>query len=193
MGARWDEDQEDAASAQVAADRRALKGLDAVYRRSAELLKGFGCAETAECYRLRDTGREPYLFPIELLRVRRALDAVGRAMPPPREDGACRLLSDDGLRCSIYADRPFGCRTFFCSRVHGPRRFPESELHQLTARLTRVSDERDPGAHPRPLTELLDELSEAERQAAAMTSATSPQSRAKSASPKPEPDRSQPR
>ncbi len=172
------DDEEEVQSARKVAERRALNELDAVYRKAQALLGGFGCADSAECCRLRDTRREPYLFPVELLRLRGALEKAGRAIPPPRPDGACRLLTEDGRRCTVYLDRPFGCRTFFCGRVTGPRAFPEPELHALTARLTRVSDSLDPGAHPRELTTLLDELFEA--QEVAMVSATSPQSRSNS-------------
>ncbi|MFN7130508.1 MAG: YkgJ family cysteine cluster protein [Myxococcales bacterium] len=185
-----DEDAEPGVS-DVVRDRRALLALDAVYRKAGEALAGFGCPASSECCRLRDTGREPYLFPVELLRLRQALARQGRAVPPPRPDGACRLLTADGRRCTVYEDRPFGCRTYFCERVQGPGAFPEPALHRLTARLTQLSDERDPGAHPERLTALLDGLHA--DQEVAMTSATSPQSRSNSAGPNSDPDRSQPR
>jgi Fe-S-cluster containining protein len=140
------------------AERAALKALDAVYRKAGELLAGFGCALSGECCQLAATRREPYLFPIEQLRVRRALESAGREVPPARAEGGCALLDASGRRCSIYADRPFGCRTFFCDRVKGPGPMPTAQLLGLTARLTRVSDELDPGARPRPLSELLDEV-----------------------------------
>jgi Fe-S-cluster containining protein len=137
-------------------ERRALKGLDCVYRTAADTLRRFRCAKSAQCCQLRNTGREPYLFPVEWMRIVAALRAAGRSIPEPRPDGACAFLSSDRTRCAIYEDRPFGCRTFFCHRVKGPGEVPTAPLYELSARVTAVSDALDPGAELRRLTELLE-------------------------------------
>lgn len=137
----------------VVLERRALNELDAVFREVDALLAATGCAKSGECCRLAVTRREPYLLPVERLRLEKALAKQGRALPVAREDGACAMLDANGLRCSVYADRPFGCRTFFCSRVAG-RPVPNAEVHRLSARLTRASDSLEPGAQPTPITAL---------------------------------------
>ena len=83
------------------------------------------------------------MLPLEQLRLRSAVEAQGRAWPEARDDGACALLDESGLRCSVYADRPFGCRTFFCSRAIG-KIASSAALHRLSARLTAASDSLEP-------------------------------------------------
>lgn len=136
------------------AERAALKDLDAIYRLADEALAPFGCAESADCCNLTRTGRQPYLWPVELLKVQKVIAARGGKVVP-REDGACPLLSAEG-RCTIYADRPFGCRTFFCERVTGPGNLPRQRLVDLTRRLTDVAERLDPVSDgPRALFSLL--------------------------------------
>ena len=154
---RDDESDDDAEIPQQVKDRHALHALEAVYRGIEEAYRGFSCDGSAECCGFPG-GREPHLFPVELLRLEKALAKEGRAVPPKRSDGVCPLLSADGKRCTVYADRPFGCRTFFCQRVKGPGALPNAKINALSARLTRLSDERDEGANPRRLSELLEEL-----------------------------------
>ncbi|MGC4113419.1 MAG: YkgJ family cysteine cluster protein [Myxococcales bacterium] len=134
-------------------ERRALTGLEAVFREVDALLASTSCAKSGECCRLAVTRREPYLLPVERLRLERALKKQGRAWPAAREDGACALLDETGLRCSVYADRPFGCRTFFCALLTG-KQVPSAELHRLSAKLTRASDSLEPEARPIPITAL---------------------------------------
>ncbi len=134
-------------------ERRALRELEAVYREVDALLARTGCAKSGECCRLAVTRREPYLLPLERLRLDQALARQGRAWPTAREDGACALLDASGLRCSVYADRPFGCRTFFCGRRTG-KQVASAELHRLSARLTRASDSLEPEARPVPIRAL---------------------------------------
>lgn len=135
-------------------ERRALRELQSIYREADALLARTSCPMSSQCCRLATTRREPYLLPVERLRLERGLAAQGRAaMPAAREDGACALLDGTGLRCSVYADRPFGCRTFFCERATG-RSAPTSELHRLSARLTAASDALDPDGKPVAITAL---------------------------------------
>jgi Fe-S-cluster containining protein len=77
------------------------------------------CLRRTECCQFHVTGRTPHLTKGEALTAARALRATGRTRLPERDDGACPLL-DDGGRCLIYADRPFGCRTHFCAAAGGP-------------------------------------------------------------------------
>jgi Fe-S-cluster containining protein len=120
-------------------------------------------AEDARCCQFGVTGREPYLTPTELCEVRHAQRALGTPPRPaprrgrlPLATGACPLLSPEG-RCTIYASRPFGCRTFFCQGHEPPRRAHAREAIQEIGR--RIADlaaryfPRDP--LPRPLTRAL--------------------------------------
>lgn len=130
---------------------QAQKQLDAIYREAESLYAGWGCARSGECCQLAKTGREPYAWTVEWIRVEAALEKAGRALPPPRADGACPLLDDRG-RCSIYADRPLGCRTFYCERGHGPRKVLRSEVTDLMVKLERLAQDVDPEEQaPRPL------------------------------------------
>jgi hypothetical protein len=107
------------------------------------------------------TGRQPYLTSIEAALVRRALAQRGsggrrpprfRPLPlvPARDERPCPLL-DDGGRCSVYAARLFGCRTFYCARATGE--LPErNELRGLLRRLQALAARYEPGGdHARPL------------------------------------------
>jgi Fe-S-cluster containining protein len=137
------------------AERRALHELEAVYRKAEALYSGWGCARSGECCQLARTGREPYAWPLEWLRLRGALERAGRLPLAPRPDGACPLLDDAG-RCSAYADRPLGCRTFYCERGHGPRKVTREEVTALMVRLERAAQELDPeAAEPSRLAALL--------------------------------------
>ncbi|HSP80618.1 MAG TPA: hypothetical protein VLQ93_18955 [Myxococcaceae bacterium] len=52
------------------------------------------------------------------------------------------------------ADRPFGCRTFFCERIRGPARQPADTVNALLVRLERVSERLEPTrTSPRPILE----------------------------------------
>ncbi|MBI5545497.1 MAG: YkgJ family cysteine cluster protein [Deltaproteobacteria bacterium] len=141
------------AEPRVVVERRALRELELVYRRVEEILAGFSCPKSGECCLLARTGRVPYLLPLEQLRLSRSLGAQGRGWPEPRADGACAFLDESGLRCSVYADRPFGCRTFFCERGAG-RAPANASLHELSARLTAASDKLEAQGAPVPILQL---------------------------------------
>ena len=119
------------------------------------------CPGSTECCRFGVTGRQPYLTSIEAALVRRALAERGaggrptpRFRPLPlargRDERPCPLLDDAG-RCSVYAARPFGCRTFYCARATGD--LPErGELRSLLRRLQTLAARHEPnGEHARPL------------------------------------------
>jgi Fe-S-cluster containining protein len=133
------------------AERRALLGLDAIYRDVSTMQTGWSCARSGECCQLAQTRREPDAWKVEWLRVQAALRRAGTSMPPPRGDGACPLLTSDG-RCSVHADRPLGCRTFFCERGSGPTAISRERITALMVRLERVAQELEPDeSGPRPL------------------------------------------
>lgn len=129
-----------------------------LYKEVDELLAPWSCPSSTDCCRFGVTGREPYPHTVELAEVEHAL----RARPPKRslalpiaEERRCPMLGDDG-RCTIYASRPFGCRTFFCENVQGPGKFPRERVAALGRRVADLSSRafpRDPG--PRPLTKAL--------------------------------------
>ncbi|MGI5862596.1 MAG: YkgJ family cysteine cluster protein [Myxococcales bacterium] len=164
MKVRWlgapGDDEPRSQEAARAAERRALKELAAIYRAVDVLLAPFTCDRSGACCQLRRTGREPFLFPIELRRLLEGLERAGRPLPAERGDGGCRLLDESGVRCSVYGDRPFGCRTFFCEKGRGPRSMPNTEISHLSARLTRLSDGLAFGVSPRQLTALLAEAAD---------------------------------
>ena len=109
------------------------------------------CLRRTECCHFRVTGRTPQLTRGEALTAARALRATGRTRLPDRDDGACPLLDGAG-RCTIYADRPFGCRTHFCAAAGGPyeRRTVSDLIHRLEELDVRLG-----GEGPRPLVPAL--------------------------------------
>jgi Fe-S-cluster containining protein len=125
------------------AEQRAQRELETLYRKAEELYAGWGCPRSGECCQLAKTGREPYVWPVEWARLEAALQVAGRLPLAPRSDGACPLLDEQG-RCSAYADRPLGCRTFFCERGAGPRAIRREEITALMTRLERVALALDP-------------------------------------------------
>jgi len=146
----WDDEGEDARPLGGTREReRALKEVRAVYRQADAAYAPFSCPASGECCQLSRTGRQPWLWQPEW-----ELLSRGRPLPPPREDGGCPYLDAAGLRCTVYADRPFGCRTFFCARIRGPARQPAETVGALLERLERVSQRVAPALKaPRPLLE----------------------------------------
>ena len=138
--------------------------LLAEYVRVDALLSGFSCEASTECCRFGVTGREPYVTPIELAEVEHAIAARGvpvskarspRSLAIVDDERRCPLLSAEG-RCSIYASRPLGCRTFFCDRVEGPGKLPRGEVNAVARRIADLASKfapRDPSS--RPLTRAL--------------------------------------
>ena len=139
--------------------------LLALYARVDALLAPFSCDASTECCRFGITGREPYVTPVELAELERAIAARGvplsaaprspRALPLVDEERRCPLLDANG-RCRVYEARPLGCRTFFCDRVQGPGRIPRDEVNRVArdvADLAARFAPRDP--HARPLTRAL--------------------------------------
>ena len=133
--------------------------LRELYAEADRLLGGWTCPTSTECCRFGLTGREPYLWPIEWAYLERAIAARGGKKAVAKKklhvmDGACPLLGADD-RCSVYDARPFGCRTFFCSRATGPtRQPPRAELAAIARRIADLSERARPDG-PRTLTSWL--------------------------------------
>lgn len=113
--------------------------LDDVFGELSALFASATCPRSTRCCRFRKTGRVPYVWPVE---ARRVLDAVARRggrLPRGGEAGDCPLLKSDG-GCSVYDDRPFGCRTYFCDDATLPEGNPRREIDRLAKRLRAMSE-----------------------------------------------------
>jgi Fe-S-cluster containining protein len=140
-----------------------LAELRSLYAETDALHSSTTCPASTECCRFGVTGREPYLTSIELLAIQRAVAAAGGPLSPKRRalplagnttesERTCPLLSENG-RCTIYASRPFGCRTFFCSRATRLGPVPRAEEKALVLRLRALAERHVPGGDaPRPLS-----------------------------------------
>lgn len=144
----WDDEEQAPASAAIA-EARALSELRAIYRQADAAYAPFSCPASGECCQLSKTRRQPWLWEPEW-----KLLSARRPLPPQRADGGCPYLDATGSRCTAYADRPFGCRTFFCERIQGPARQPAETVDALLRRLEAVSQRVRPElSGPRPLLE----------------------------------------
>lgn len=94
----------------------ALDGLVAIYRELDHYLAALGVA-CRGCGQCCDFARNDF----RLYASRLELELVLRRHPPPRltPQGQCGYLLDG--RCSIYDERPLGCRTYFCDPAHAER------------------------------------------------------------------------
>lgn len=130
-----------------------LRELEALYERAAQLYAGASCDLSTECCRFGITGREPQVTSIELSLVRRALAARGGGLPKKRalplagsrvrDERTCPMLDPQG-RCSIYAARPLGCRTFFCERADVPAAPSRKALKDLVRDLQELASRHSP-------------------------------------------------
>lgn len=146
-------------------DEALLAELAALYQETDALYAGWSCPATTECCRFGVTGRQPYVTSIELAAVRRALARRGgvlaarrRALPitaDAERERICPLLERGG-RCAVYADRPLGCRTFYCARATPGPRASRAELRDLLLRLQDLAARHALGGEQaRPLTRAL--------------------------------------
>jgi uncharacterized protein len=143
--------------------KQALEELRALYARIDRALDGWACEASTDCCRFGITGREPYPTAVEVAELERAVKARGglkkRRTLPAFGERRCALLGDDN-KCSVYASRPFGCRTFFCERARsqvgeGPSALPKREIAEVSRAIADLSakfEPRDPG--PRPLSRI---------------------------------------
>lgn len=114
----------------------ALREVRAVYEALEERPVERHCTMATECCQFKLTGRTPYLTRGEALMAARGVRASGRKEMPERADGACPLLHPRTGKCTIYHDRPFGCRTHFCRAAGGP--YSRGEVVDLIRRLEMV-------------------------------------------------------
>ncbi len=135
--------------------------LLALYKEVDALIAPFSCPASGDCCHFARTGREPYPHAVELEEVLDAAKATNMLVPKRLKviaqdaERTCALLGEDG-RCRIYASRPFGCRTYFCERVEGPRKWPRDEVQAIGRRIANLSARafpRDPG--PRAITKAI--------------------------------------
>ncbi|MBN1207898.1 MAG: YkgJ family cysteine cluster protein [Myxococcaceae bacterium] len=143
----WDDEAEAPTAIGALAEARAVRELRAIYRQADAAYAPYSCPASGECCQLARTRRQPWLWYPEW----KVLSGQ-RPLPPPRADGGCPYLDAAGTRCTAYADRPFGCRTFFCERIRGPARQPVDTVDALLRRLEAVSQRVMPSlTGPRPL------------------------------------------
>src|SRR5262249_16789010 len=121
------------------------------------------------------TGREPYVTSIELFAIERAIRSLGgaralrairaasdgptpegkRHLPLAESDRPCPLLSAAG-RCTIYADRPLGCRTSYSNPATREAPVAHSEVTSFVRRTQALAARHTPGGDlGRPLTRAL--------------------------------------
>ncbi len=141
--------------------------LEGVYRDADALFAGWSCPASTECCRFGITGLEPYVTSIEFALVQRAvarnggpLQAARRALPlagnQDLQERRCPMLDASG-RCSIYAARPFGCRTFFCARATEARKIPHRRVLELVRRVEQIAARHiDGGDQPHRFGKLLE-------------------------------------
>jgi Fe-S-cluster containining protein len=151
------------------AERALLAELKAVYERVEQAYADYACEGTTECCRFAVTGREPYVTSIEVLAVERAVAARGgplkekrRALPiahDTRDDERVCPMLNEQARCAIYADRPLGCRSFWCHRAQSERRVDQGELNGFVREVQDIAARHQhAGDKGRPLTRALGEL-----------------------------------
>jgi Fe-S-cluster containining protein len=147
------------------AEAAALAELEALYREVDAAYEGWSCPASTDCCRFGVTGREPYVTSIELALIRKAITARGGRAPskatrtlPMAGERRCPLLSDEG-RCSIYASRPLGCRTFFCERADSSgasRKTGRAEVAAFVRQVQAIAAKHETdGDRGRPLTRAL--------------------------------------
>jgi hypothetical protein len=154
--------------------------LRELYARVDALYADWSCPSSSDCCRFGITGRQPFVTALELSAIRHALERRGDAIEsqgrPPRQTSAiesprrrglpvahdashervCPLL-DHEQRCSVYADRPFGCRSYYCGRAaRGDGPAPD-ELRALLEELQSLAARYEVGGeHARPLLDMLE-------------------------------------
>ncbi len=135
-------------------------GLSAFYGDVDAIFLGHTCEDSTDCCRFGVTGREPYLLPLEAFEVERACRAQGKRVPTSKgkptggttsaksskrklpvyaSNRRCVFLNTEG-RCDINASRPFGCRTFFCEKRIGPRKYPRKEVAEALRELEGLNE-----------------------------------------------------
>jgi Fe-S-cluster containining protein len=137
--------------------RRAL----AILRDVDAALETWTCDASTECCRFALTGREPWVTQVEWRLMVDESARQGRRVPriPADNDARCPFLAPiegqgrhEGGRCTIYAARPLGCRTFFCERAsnadgaRGPPSTATREMRDAARALDVLTATGDRGA-----------------------------------------------
>ena len=114
--------------------RATLDEVKAVYAELEKRPLQRDCQMRVQCCHFRLTGKTPFLTLGEAIYAAQGVRASGRKVMKSHPEGACPLLGKDG-RCTIYAHRPFGCRTHFCQPAGGmyPRKHIADLIHRLEA------------------------------------------------------------
>jgi len=105
------------------------------------------CINRTECCQFKLTGATPYLTLGEAIVAAKGLRAAGKKELPPRTDGSCPMLKQNG-KCMMYESRPFGCRTHFCEAAGGA--YPRREVIDLIRRLEEI-DGKNGGSGALPI------------------------------------------
>ena len=135
--------------------------LERIYAEAEQLYAGWSCEASTDCCHFERTGREPYVTSLELSYLMRAVRKSGRAIgaqPSPRKlpvlasgEGRCPLLDAAG-RCSVYAARPIGCRTFWCERRRETHPGRHRDMNELVRRIQDLAARHtEGGERGRPL------------------------------------------
>ncbi|MBL9116678.1 MAG: YkgJ family cysteine cluster protein [Verrucomicrobiaceae bacterium] len=116
------------------------------------------CQLSGGCCRFKLTGRTPSVTRVEALYAAVGVRAAGRTKLQPRADGACSCLGKDG-RCTIYQNRPFGCRTHFCEEAGGmyPRKHVADLIRRLEALDVSIGWRNGPRDFPEALEDALED------------------------------------
>lgn len=132
---------------QIAREKSLLK-VRRIYAELASLPIERNCQLRSECCQFHITGKTPFLTRGEALLAAKALKATGRTRLPESQDGTCPMLDPRTSRCRIYASRPFGCRTHFCTAAGGA--LARKDVLDFIHRLEEI-DEDLGGDGPRPI------------------------------------------
>ena len=101
------------------------------------------CLSRTTCCQFKLTGKTPMLTRGEAEFAALGVRASGRKKLVSRDDGACPLLGRAG-RCTIYAHRPFGCRTHFRAAAGEGVPCPISSLNPGSSRSRAKSSQFSP-------------------------------------------------
>lgn len=135
-----------------------LQELRAIYAEIEQRPLPRQCDMRTSCCHFRVTGKTPLVTKIEALLAAQGVRASGKKKLTPHPAGACPLLGKNG-RCTIYAHRPFGCRTHFCAAAGGP--YPRQHVADLIRRMEALDEKLGHREGSRPFEAALSEALEA--------------------------------
>lgn len=116
--------------------RQAAEKVFSVYSDLEKLGISRDCILRNRCCRFRLTGKKPMLTLGEAIVLARGLREAGRSQIPPSQDGDCPFLDQRKGLCTLYAHRPFGCRSHFCNEAGGT--YKRSDIVDLIRRLEAI-------------------------------------------------------